>query len=662
MKSPTNPPTSEPFPVEGAVVAAQVARWFETWKPRKRLSLSEWSAQHARLESGKRYRAFPFQNGIADAFTDPAVRQITVMKSSRIGYSQIVQNYVAYCIHQAPTRLLIYQPTIDDAETYSKDDLEPVLQWPAVRERVVFKPRHPDNKLRAKRFPGGWVQIKGANSPKEFRRVTADKVLLEEPDGYPPTAGREGDQAALAFKRCLTSDDPLKAAGSTPTVAGASRVEKLFQEGTQEHRYVPCPHCGHMQVLVFGDGTGPGIRWEPRENPTRAYYRCAGEAACEIEEDWKAWMDERGEWRAHAPQNGPRHRSFHIWSGYSQFEGAAWLELAREFLAARKDPLLLMPFVNQVLGETWKVKGDAPQWRRLYDRRSQRQPGLVPRDALLLTGGIDVQGNRIEVFIWGWAPDKRSFLVDHRVVPGNPFLPATWEDVSKIITGAWRRAGGAEMRLSRVGADIGFATTHVLAWARKHPGLVIPVKGASNHHAPVFAWSDSRDPGPRGGKRKRGQRIGMVGGTILTQELYGLLNLDAPTEEDAEQGVVPPPGYVDLNGLATEEFCKQLVGLEWLEKSGEWKKVHPDEALDGWKYARAMMTAIGADRWTDSKWRELREAWDGEEPPPPPRRGTTAPPGAQEAETPPPPAAREGRRQGGGWFNGPRRGYFGGGR
>ena len=52
--------------------------------------------------------------------------------------------------------------------------------------------------------------------------------------------------------RCFASDDPLKVAGGTPLLAGSSRTEWLFQRGTQEHRYVPCPHCGHRQVLVFG--------------------------------------------------------------------------------------------------------------------------------------------------------------------------------------------------------------------------------------------------------------------------------------------------------------------------------------------------------------------------------------------------------------------------
>lgn len=602
--------TANTFAVAGAKIVEEATKWFRAWKPKRSISLSEWSAKHARLGDGRRYKAFPFQNGIADAFTDPAVTQITVKKGSRLGYSQIVQNFVAYCIHQRPTRLLIYQPTIDDAEKYSKDDLEPVLQWPAVRSVVEFKPRHPDNQVRAKRFPGGFIQIKGANSPKEFRRVTADKVLLEEPDGYPLSAGREGDQAALAFKRCLTSDEPLKAAGSTPTIAGASRIDALFQQGTQEHRYVPCPHCGYMQRLVFGDGTGRGIRWEPKEKPNRAWYRC--EQGCDIDESHKAGMDEAGKWIAHAPENGPHHRSFHIWAGYSQFAGAAWLELAKEFLAVRKDPNTLMTFVNQTLGETWKVRGEAPEWRRLYDRREDYDPGIVPADALVLTGGIDVQKDRVELFVWGWGADRQSWLVDHIVEQGNPYNRDVWDRMSAAVQRSWLHDGGAEMRLTKVGADTGFATTQVEAWARKHPGLVIPVKGASTLSAPVFAWSGVRDTTASGKKKKGGLRLGMVGGHLITLELYGFLALDPPTDEEQAQDIAYPAGYVHLNGMASEEVCKQLVGDQWLEDRGEWKRVHATEALDGWKYARAVCSAIGMDRWPPSKWKALRAQFGAE--------------------------------------------------
>ncbi|WP_241229491.1 terminase gpA endonuclease subunit, partial [Sphingomonas sp. S-NIH.Pt1_0416] len=91
--------------------------------------------------------------------------------------------------------------------------------------------------------------------------------------------------------------------------------------------------------------TGAGIRWEPRHAPTRAWYQC--ENGCEIDEEHKPWMDEQGEWRAHNPAAFPRHRSFHIWAAYSQHPGAAWLEIAREFLEVRHDPNLLRNWVNR---------------------------------------------------------------------------------------------------------------------------------------------------------------------------------------------------------------------------------------------------------------------------------------------------------------------------
>jgi len=597
--------------VRGALLMEHTRRWLAALMPKTRMSLSEWSARFARLEDGTRYVAFPFQNGIMDAFTDSGVKQISVRKSSRIGYSQIVKNYLGYCADQNPCRVLVYQPTIDDAEDFAKDDVSKVLEWPVIRR--LFKRRDKNSTIRSKRFPGGWIKVKGANSPKEFRRITADKVLLEEPDGYPATAGVEGDQAELAFKRCLTSDDPLKAAGSTPTIAGASKIDALFLAGTQEYRYVPCPHCDKMQILVFGDGSGPGIHYAPKDNPSRAWYVCVN--GCVIEEDEKAGMDERGEWRAHAPENVP-HRSFHIWAGYSQFEGAAWLEIAREFVRVRKDPNRLRVFVNQVLGETFAVKGEAPEWRRLYDRREDYR--AIPAGGLVLTAGLDVQKSpgRVEIFVWAWGRDRQSWLIDHIVIPGNPYEAEAWNKASEVILGSWRHASGVDMKLSKVGADTGFATSQVETWARKHPGLVIPVKGATTLGAPAFAWSTVRDPGTNGKTRKRGLRLGMVGGHVLTLELYGLLSLNPPTEEEAGAG--HPAGYVHLNDMATEEVCKQLVGDQWLEDQGRWKQVHATEALDGWKYARAVAVAMGVDRWGKARWDTLADAYAVLDPDPAP--------------------------------------------
>lgn len=600
--------------VRGAELAEAARGWIAALKPKPKLSLSEWSAQYAKLDSGKKYRAFPFQDGIADAFTDPETVQITVKKSSRIGYSQIVQNYIGWCIHQSPRRLLIYQPTIDDAEKYSRDDLDPVLHWPIIRTVAEFKPRDRNNQIRAKRFKGGWIQIKGANSPKEFRRVTTDSVLLEEPDGYPASSGTEGDPARLAFKRCLTSDIPLKAAGSTPTIEGASRIDALFKEGTQEHRYVPCPSCGEKQVLVWGDGTGPGIRWEPKRNPTKAWYCCVN--GCVIEETDKAWMDENGEWRAHNPSAGPRHRSFHIWSAYSQHDGAAWLELAREFMEVHKDPNLLKTFVNQVLGDVWAEKGEAPEWKRLYDRREpDMELGTPPAWAGSLTGSIDVQrggGGRLELDIWAWGPRKQRAFVEHIEIEGAIADAATWAQADEEIAREWVTADGRSLKLARVAVDTGdgASTMEIYAWARRHPGLVMAIKG--RHTVGIsepIAGPKRVDIKTAAGRVLRGAvKLWTVGTSMLKQETYGWLGLERPVD-----GEDYPEGYIFLPMGTSDEWCQQLVAEQFVTKNkrgggrvSKWEKTRDrNEALDNAVYARAAAYALGVDRWSDAKWAKV---------------------------------------------------------
>lgn len=650
-------PKTAKIEVRGSEIANAIRAALAGFKPRPHITLSEWSDEHARLDNGKKFRAFPFQRGIADAFTDPRTRYISVKKSSRIGYSQIVQNYVGYTIAYRPKRLLIYQPTIDDAEKYSRDDLEPVLQWPAVRKVATFKPRHRDNQIRAKRFKGGWIQIKGTNSPKEFRRVTSDDVLLEEPDGYPESSGLEGDPARLAYKRNLTSDEPLSAAGSTPILAGLSRIDALFMEGTQEYRFVPCPHCGQMQKLIWGDGTGAGIRWEPKDNPTRAWYRC--ENGCDIEESHKAWMDAQGEWVASAPENGPRHRSFHIWSGYSQHDGAAWLELAREFRAVYKNPNLLKTFVNQVLGEVWQERGEAPEWERLYHRREKdMEIGTPPSWAGLLVGVVDTQRageGRLELDIWAFGSKRRRAFVQHIDVEGSTSDKTTWAKLDAETTKEWTTEDGRRLRLARVGIDSGDGkvTMQVYAWARRHPGFVMTLKGRHELAAmQPIAGPTWMDVTLGGRKIQKGVRLWTVGTSMLKLELYGDLQLEKPVD-----GEEYPEGYVYLPMGMTDEEIKQLVAEQFVtvqhrgkhrikRTTSEWRKLRDrNERLDLAVYARAIAIALGVDRWTEMQWRQLTEM------PAPPKSAKAAAPKPSKPPPKPAPAARVAPKPAANWLN-----------
>ena len=59
--------------------------------------------------------------------------------------------------------------------------------------------REAGNTILYKRFPGGQVRLAGADSPRGFRRIAVRVVAFDEVDGYPPTAGEEGDQLRLGI-------------------------------------------------------------------------------------------------------------------------------------------------------------------------------------------------------------------------------------------------------------------------------------------------------------------------------------------------------------------------------------------------------------------------------------------------------------------------------
>ena len=122
---------------------------YMAFKPPKKLSLSEWADENAYLSAessaeGGRWRTLPYQKGIMDAITDPEIEQVTVMKSARVGYSKILNHVVAYHIHQDPAPIMLVQPTIEDAQGYSKEEIAPMLRDTPVLKGLVSEAKAKD--------------------------------------------------------------------------------------------------------------------------------------------------------------------------------------------------------------------------------------------------------------------------------------------------------------------------------------------------------------------------------------------------------------------------------------------------------------------------------------------------------------------------------------
>ncbi len=590
--------------------AEQVARsTLNTLRPPKKLSLSEWADEFYYLSaesssSAGRWKTLPYQKGILDAITDPEIEQISVMKSSRVGYTKCLNAAVGYFIHHAPCSQMVVQPSVDDAKGYSKEEIATMIRDCPVLNEIVHDdpnaetgPKDSGNTILHKRYPGGVLSMVGANSGAGFRRVSRKVVYFDECDAYPPSAGSDGDQIKLGTRRTETFWDRKIVAGSTPLKSGSSRIEALFNAGDQRRYYVPCPHCGHKDYLVFRESADGGhfMKWD--DNPEDAYFVCSLNG-CVIEHKDKREMVARGEWRAAAPTK--KHASFHVWAAYSFSANASWGQIATEFLESKDNVEKLRTFVNTVLGETFVEKGDAPEWQRIYNRREAYEIGTVPTGVLFLTAGVDVQKDRVVYEVVGWGEARQSWSIDAGVIMFDTSNEAEWVKLDELLNRSFPTEAGGLLNIMTLAVDSGAFTQLVYNWASRHPlSRVIAVKGQSGAKSLIGSPS-SVEINFNGKRMSRGYKVWPVGVDLAKSEIYSWLGLPLP-----EEGQSFPNGFCHFPEH-DEDFFKQLTAEQLISsvtKEGftklTWTKIpgRENHQLDCRVYARAAAARAGLDRY-----------------------------------------------------------------
>jgi phage terminase large subunit GpA-like protein len=576
------------------------------------LSLSQWAAAFARLPAGQNampgaFVAFQYQQGWLDAITDPAVRQVTVMKSARVGYSRVLDHAVGYFIHQDPSPILMVLPRVEDAEDYSRTEILPMLTDTPVLAAITGDIRSRDASQRILRRAfrnGASVAFVGANSPAGFRRISARVVLFDEVDGYPQEAGFEGDQISLGIKRSETFWNRKTVLGSTPLLKYQSRIEKAFNESDQRRYHVPCPQCQHYQTLRWEN-----LRWDKTPDgkhlPATAHFVCE-KNGCVITEDQKPGMIAAGRWIAEKPFNG--HAGFAIWAAYSLFPNASWQNIVSEFLVARKDPILLRTFVNITRGETWEERGSGRPWEELAARArsSSYKRGEIPKGALLLFLGIDCQIDRVEWQLVGRGAEHRKFVIDYGTI-GFPISEANCQrNLDQLLDRRWSNTVSRQIGISLAAIDAGYETDTVLEFCRRHgSSKLIAIRGVAGDFTPRIAKVQRERNEKRGTLLKYRNNFFNVGTFTLKTGLY----LDLAKDDPAARG------YIAFPNDCEDRYFQELVSETRVavKKMGQitWRWQKPDrqsnEMLDTYVYAMAAQVKHGCAWISDEGWRKLAE-------------------------------------------------------
>lgn len=596
--------------------AAYRAAYMRGLRPDPDLWVDEWADQYMRIprDTGAAEPG-PYRTDRTPYAREPMrclspghpARRVVTMVASQLMKTQIALNWIGGCIHMAPANILMLLPSLSLAKRVSGRVGKTIEATPELRSRVA-SPRSRDsrNTMDTKEFEGGTLYATTAGSASNLAELSARYVYGDEVDRWDVDVDNEGDPIELAETRTSTFGRNAKVYfSSSPTIKGASRIADLFAESDQRHYYVPCPHCDEMQVLEWEN-----LKYSADYSHVQ-YLCCNPECGCLIDEHHKGDMLARGEWRAHAEGDGET-VGFHLNALYAPLGWVSWLGLAKQYDKAKKaqdkgDLEPMQVFYNTRLARLWDSAQEMTKASELQARAESYSLGSVPSGALILTAAVDTQHNRLEMLVVGWGEGLERWIVDHKVIMGDPSDERTWALLDEHLKTRYRHTSGVELAICAAAVDSGghhtdevYQFTRLRRWRN-----VFAVKGSSRPSRPVIAQRPSKvDVTWNGSTQKDGAELWIIGTDTAKDWIYN------------RYAMHDGPGALHFSQDLPEDFYQQCVAERKIaryikgHKKTEWVKgkAERNEALDLLVYNLAMAHYLGLHRNREPEWSRLRQA------------------------------------------------------
>jgi len=606
-----------------ALVAGSLAK---TLEPPAALSPSSWAVRNLVMPDGPRQgdtwsaEETPYIIEPLDFLgPDSPVNEIAVMKAAQTGFTAMLIAVIAHSIDRDPCRMMVIQPTDAALSDFNREKLQPAIDAStALRDKVIPQTSRSatGSTTYSKRYPGGSLTLAIASSAADLRSKTIKKLFRDEVDEYPDDLDGQGDPIAISDARLfafLNQGDWKKADVSTPTIKGASKIERRYEQGDKRRWHIPCHHCGDEFVFEFG----PHFCYE-QQHPFKAHYvsPCCGAV---IEAHEKRSLVRKGRWVATDPRPGA-FPSYHFDQLSSPF--VPWDDLAKAAIEASASHKTLQVFHNMRLGRPYEVKGDAPDHVRLMERReSDLKRGHIPPRGVILTAAADVQMRGIWVEVVAFAPNRETWVVDALYLDGSTESPdgeAFKQLEQRVLDREWPDSFGKTRKIDALGVDSGYRSHVVYAWTRAkqriHPdhGLaaVLALKGAEGWGRPAMGTPGLVDIDLAGARVRRGARVWPVGTWPLKAAFYE----DLRKEGRAAGKEADPPGYCHFPFWLDETYFRQITSEYLTDETyrGKTRRIwklsggeKDNHLLDCRVYNLALAEHLGLSSLTEDEWAGL---------------------------------------------------------
>lgn len=510
--------------------------------------------------------------------------------------SELINNVSGFYIDQEPAPQMIVQPTLEAAEDYSKIRIGPMIKaCPALSEKIQETTSNASKgrgkKLTSttlfKAFQSSYIVLSGANSAASLASKPIRILLRDEVDRFTDSIPGEGSPLDISEQRTRTFYNKKIVDSSTPLVSGESKIEALFLQSDQRRYYLPCPHCGSYNELMWDL-----VKWDKDgtdlERSKTARMECPScneimRGAGRIDADWLA----KGVWRKTAESDIA---GFYINSLCSPFTELSELTLMWLKAVHARDEDKKQAFYNLILGLPYdKSVKQSIDYKEIYKNRREYYPPGMPNEMLMLTCGVDTQDTYLAAELKGWSHGFESWGIEYRIFMGKPDDPAVWNELDAWLLKSRSREDGVELPVMATMVDSGgHYTKEVYEFTKAREGRrVFSIKGHSRDNSPFIG-----KPSKVGRMNAHLFNIHVDSGkTKIMQRLQlqepGAGYMHFPRSDDA--------GYDEeyFRGLLSEKYVLKRVGGHI--KGGFVKVYERNEPLDTSNYALAACELVNPD-------------------------------------------------------------------
>lgn len=590
----------------------------EAWRlPAAGLTVSRWADEN-RIVGDYSAEPGPWQTskipcsaGIMDAFSDYEVDVITITGLAQMVKTECVFNMLGFTVDIKPIPSMYVCARDEDVEDICTDRLEPMFRGsPSLASHILPSPRAM-RAGRVFRFDNMSLHFTGAQSAAALAAKAIGNLFLDETDKYPNYVGSEGSPLKLAVRRTTTFQDSKVVYLCTPTTK-VGFIYLSYMRSNRKLFYVPCPYCGHYQVMDFFN-----LKVEPAElrdpdlirESEEIYYECKF-CKTRIYESDKYEMHAAGEWipaGQHITKDGiikgkplksKRHSGFWLPELLSPWPKQKWSFLLADWFESvemeKVKPGEVREFMNQALGRTAQESGKVIERNELYKLKGSFSKGMVPADCQGLVAMADFHRSErgvitIDYEIRGFGYGGRNWVI-------TTGAASNWDELDEEVllkSFPWAEGTSSEKKpflaVMVLFVDSGFEADEVYEYCRKRPGFTIPSKGDPKSKIRPLALSDLDVATEQRLKQKSKKYAGMQLAIIDTTFFKNLVTGWCEEKRDDKGNILQPAltqFYSEIPDFYFREFTNEHK-VKTIDSHGRvswvWKPVYtgaPTHSLD----------------------------------------------------------------------------------